>query len=147
MRRTVLLYGISLAILVLFLKWLEYRFFKRDLSPEIYVGIVAIIFAALGIWAGRKLMSPKMPEIQIMHQPVPQTFEINEEALKETGISPREYEVLLEMANGLSNQEIADKLFVSLSTIKTHSTNIFIKLDAKRRTQAIQRAKELRLIP
>jgi DNA-binding NarL/FixJ family response regulator len=150
MRRTVLLYGISLAILVVLLKLLEYRFFVHDLSLEIYVGIIAILFTAMGVWVGRKLISHKTSEAQIIHQPAPPTppkFEINEEALKQTGISPREYEVLQEMANGHSNQEIADKLFVSLSTVKTHSANLFIKLDVKRRTQAVQRAKETGLIP
>lgn len=146
MRRTILLYGIPLAILVVLLKILEYRMLVRDLSTEIYAGIIATLFAALGIWAGRKFFGHNTPEPQIIPQTVPQGNIINEQALKETGISPREYEVLLGMAEGLSNQEIADKLFVSLSTVKTHSASIFIKLDAKRRTQAVQKAKSLHII-
>ncbi len=146
MRKTVLLYSIPLAILIILLKVLEYRFFVRDLSLEMYISIIAVLFATLGIWAGRKLIKPKAPEIQIIHQPAPTTFQRNEEALKASGISPREYDVLQAMAEGLSNQEIADKLFVSLSTVKTHSANIFMKLDVKRRTQAIQRAKETGII-
>jgi ATP/maltotriose-dependent transcriptional regulator MalT len=73
-------------------------------------------------------------------------FQLNEALLAQTGISKREYEVLELMAQGLSNQEIAEKLFVSLNTVKTHTSNLFVKLDAKRRTQAIQKAKELGLI-
>ena len=147
MRRTVLLYGFSLAILVIVLKLLEYRFFVRDLSIEIYIGLIAILFTAMGIWAGRKLVSQNTFQPQPLQQALQEKFSRNEEALKESGISPREYEVLLAMAEGLSNQEIADKLFVSLSTVKTHSANIFAKLAIKRRTQAIQRAKELGIIP
>ena len=141
MKRTVMLYGFAMAVLIFLLKLLEYRLFVRDLSMEFYVGIVAVMFTGLGIWAGLKL-TPKKTVIITNPQ-----FQFDESRLEKYGITKREYEVLELMAKGLSNQEIADKLFVSLNTVKTHSSNLFLKLDAKRRTQAIQKAKELLLIP
>lgn len=141
MKRTILLYGLALAVLIFLLRFLEYRFFVRDLSMEFYIGIIAVMFTVLGVWAGLKLTRRKTI---IVTNP---NFEFDEARLEKQGISKREYEVLELMAKGLSNQEIADKLFVSLNTVKTHSSNLFLKLDVKRRTQAIQRAKELQLIP
>jgi len=140
MKRTVLLYGLALAVLVFLLKYLEYRLIVHDLSIEFYVGLVALFFTGLGIWAGLKLTRKQI----VIVGP---DFLLNEAELKRLGISKREHEVLELMATGLSNQEIADKLFVSLNTIKTHSSNLFLKLEVSRRTQAIQKAKELRLIP
>ena len=141
MKRTILIYGLALAALITLLKFLEYRLFVRDLSIEFYVGIVAIMFIVLGVWVGLRLTRKKTI---IITNP---NFQFDESRLERFGISKREYEVLELMARGLSNQEIADKLFVSLNTIKTHSSNLFLKLEAKRRTQAIQKAKELDLIP
>jgi two-component system, NarL family, response regulator LiaR len=140
MKRTVILYGLALAVLVFLLKYLEYRLIVHDLSIEFYVGLVALFFTGLGIWAGLKLTRKQV----VMVGP---EFILNEPELQRLGISKREHEVLELMAKGLSNQEIADKLFVSLNTIKTHLSNLFLKLDVSRRTQAVQRAKELRLIP
>lgn len=142
MKRTVILYGIALAGLIFLLKYLEYRMVVRDLSIEFYVGIVALVFTALGIWAGLKLTRKKVITVT-----VGPAFVLNQAALDRLGISKREHEVLEWMARGLSNQEIADKLFVSLNTIKTHTSNLFLKLEVSRRTQAIQKGKELRLIP
>lgn len=140
--KRLLLYGLSLAALVFLLKVIEYKFLVRTLSIEIYMGIVAILFTVLGVWGGLKLTTPKKIIVS-----VPQgDFVLNEDNLKSFGISKREHEVLELMARGLSNQEIADRLFVSLNTVKTHSANLFIKLDVKRRTQAVQKAKELALI-
>jgi two-component system, NarL family, response regulator LiaR len=140
LKRTVITYGLALAILVFLFKYLEYRMIVRNLSLEFYVAIVAIFFTAVGIWVGLKLTRKKVvivgPE-----------FNLNVIELQRLGISKREYDVLELMAKGFSNQEIADKLFVSLHTIKTHSSNLFMKLEVSRRTQAIQKAKELRLIP
>ena len=121
------------------LKYVEYNFFVRNIPIEIYIGIVAVGFVALGIWAGRKLARPKIVKIG-------PDFEIDAKKLARLGISKREYEVLELIADGLSNQEIADKLFVSTSTVKTHTSNLFAKLDARRRTQAVQIAKDLQLI-
>jgi DNA-binding CsgD family transcriptional regulator len=139
-KRTILLYALSLALLVFLLKMLEYTYVIRNLTLEFYLGVVALLFTVLGGWAGWKLT-------QKIAQPPYAHFVLNETALEKTGISKRELEVLELMSAGLSNQEIADKLFVSLNTVKTHTSNLFVKLDAKRRTQAIQRAKELQLIP
>ena len=140
MKKTILLYGLALALLIFILKYLEYRLLVRDLSTEIYVGIVAVTFTALGIWAGLRLTRKKVIIANA-------AFVFNEAVLQELGISKREHEVLELIAQGLSNQAIADKLFVSLNTIKTHTSNLFLKLDVGRRTQVVQKAKELRLIP
>lgn len=106
------------------------------------MGLIATLFAVLGIWAGRKLTrKPKPAEAFIAPE-----FRPKEEVLKQLGMTPRELEVLEQMALGLSNQEIAEKLYVSLNTVKTHTSNVFSKLDVQRRTQAIQRAKALGLI-
>lgn len=140
MKRTILLYSLSLAVLLFLLQWLQFSFIVRDLTMEFYLGVVAIIFTSVGIWMGLKLTSTKTKVI------VKREFVLNDSALNRLGISKRELEVLQLMAQGLSNQEIADKLFVSLNTIKTHASNLFLKLDASRRTQAIQKAKALSLI-
>jgi DNA-binding CsgD family transcriptional regulator len=140
MKRTLILYGFSLAVLVFVLKYLEYRLIVRDLTIEVYVGIVALFFTAMGVWVGLKLTRKKV----VMVGP---EFILNATELQRLGISKREHEVLELMSKGLSNQEIADKLFVSLNTIKTHSSNLFLKLEVSRRTQAVQKAKDLRLIP
>ena len=139
MKRTILLYGLALAVLVFLLKYLEYRLIVRDLSLEFYMGLVAVFFTALGIWAGRKLTSKTEVSAPQMR--------LNKDEIKRLGISKREQQVLKLMADGMSNQEIADELFVSLNTIKTHSSNLFAKLEVSRRTQAVQRGKELQMIP
>jgi NarL family two-component system response regulator LiaR len=139
-KKTILLYGLTLAVLIFVLKYLEYRLLVRDLSTEIYIGIIAFTFTALGIWAGLRLTRKKAIIANA-------AFVFNETVLQKLGISKREHEVLELIAQGLSNQEIADKLFVSLNTIKTHTSNLFLKLDVSRRTQAIQKAKQLQLIP
>ena len=139
MKKTVLLYGVLLAGLLAILKVTEYNFYIKSLSIEFYIGIIATFFTAIGIWVGLKLTRKKIVVVDV-------PFEFNTEAQQSTGISKRELEVLQLMADGLSNQEIADKLFVSLNTVKTHSANLFSKLGVNKRTQAIQKAKELSLI-
>lgn len=140
MKKTIIIYSLSLAALVFLMKQLEYRLFVRDLSIEFYIGLIALLFTVLGVWAGLKLTRKKV----IVVGP---EFILNEQGLQKLGISKREHEVLELMSTGLTNQEIADKLFVSLNTIKTHSSNLFLKLEVSRRTQAIQKGKQLRLIP
>jgi len=142
-RKLIILYAVCLAGLVFLLKVLEYKFFVRDLSLEFYLGVVALLFTGVGIWVGLKLTRRKQP----VQSSQPQAFVMNAAALQQAGISPREYEVLEAIAKGFSNQEIADKLFLSVNTVKTHTSNLFVKLDARRRTQAIQKAKALGLIP
>ena len=141
--KDIILYGISLSILLFLLKWLELRFLIINHTFEIYIGIIALVFTALGIWLANKLTKPKT----ITHFVENQGFIFNEKECQKHEISKREIEVLALMSEGLSNQEIAEKLFVSLNTIKTHSSNIFDKLDVKRRTQAVEKAKRLSLIP
>ena len=144
--KDIILYGISLAILLFLLKWLELRFIIINHAFEIYAGIIALLFTVLGIWIALKLTKPKI-ETQIIEKTVfTDNFILNENELHKLGLSKRELDVLQLMAHGLSNQEIAEKLFVSLNTIKTHTSNLFEKLDVKRRTQAIEKAKRLSLI-
>ena len=142
MWRTITIYGLAMAVLIGILKLVEYRYFVRDIPLEFYIGIVAVMFTGLGIWAGLRLTRPKIVEIDTGGP-----FIRNEENLTRLGISRREYEVLQLVAEGLSNQDIANKLFISHSTVKTHVSNVLGKLDASRRTEAIARAKEMRIIP
>jgi DNA-binding CsgD family transcriptional regulator len=148
MKRHVLLYGLIAGILIAALKWTEYRFLVIDHSIEIYGGLVAATFAALGIWLGLKLTG-KQERVVIKEVPVPtvESFRVDDGKREALGITPRELEILELIAQGLSNREIAEKLFVSENTVKTHSSRVFDKLGAKRRTQAVQLGKELRLIP
>jgi DNA-binding NarL/FixJ family response regulator len=133
-----------MAALIAVLKLVEYKYFVRDIPLEVYVGMIAVMFTAIGVWAGLRLTRPKVVR-EIVETNAP--FRLDESNLQKLGISKREYEVLELISQGLSNQEIADKLFVSTSTVKTHVSNVLAKLDSKRRTQAIQRAKELRILP
>jgi DNA-binding CsgD family transcriptional regulator len=142
--RIVFLYGTSMAILLILLKWLELRFVIYDHALEMYAGAIALVFTALGIWLALKLSKPKIQTV-IIEKRVGD-FVLNEKELATTGMSKRELEVLELMAEGLSNQEIAARLFVSLNTVKTHSSNIFEKMDVQRRTQAVEKAKRLNLI-
>jgi len=143
-----ILYGVSLAALLLLLKWLEWRFVIIDHAFEIYVGAIAIIFTSLGIWLALKLITPKVKTVVVEKQVFTgRDFVLNKDALNSLRLSNRELEVLQLMADGLSNQQIAERLFVSLNTIKTHTSNLFLKLDVERRTQAIEKAKRLSLIP
>ena len=142
MRRTVFLYGIAMAALLGLLKLVEYRYVVRDIPLEFYIGAVAVMFTGLGIWAGLRLTRPRIVEVRVAGP-----FERDDAAVKKLGISKREFEVLELIAAGLSNQDIADRLFVSNSTVKTHVSNVLAKLDASRRTEAIAKAKEMRIIP
>jgi len=143
-----LLYGLCGGILIVALKLIEFRFLVVEHSIEIYGGLIALLFAGVGIWLGLKLTKNK--EVLIVKEvPVPasQPFALNEERVKDLGITKRELEILELIARGMSNREIAEKLFVSENTVKTHSSRLFDKLSAKRRTQAVQIAKEMGLIP
>ena len=154
MWKTTVLFGFCLAVLFGLLKWLEYSFIIKDLKLETYLGIVGIIFTFLGIWIGWKLThkskSSALTGIEFS------ALENSSHGTEDSGLynpqnafnlSPREHEVLVLIAQGLSYQEIADQLFVSLSTIKTHASNIFSKLDVQRRTQAVMVAQKSGLLP
>ena len=142
-----LLYGASMAGILFLLKWLELRFVIVNHAFEIYIGTIALIFTALGIWLALKLSKPK---IQIVEKEIyirnTGNFVQNENEIARLGISKRELDVLELMAEGFSNDEIAARLFVSLNTIKTHGSKLFEKLDVKRRTQAVEKAKKLSII-
>jgi len=159
-KKTILVYGILGGVLIAVLKLVEYRFLVVEHSLEIYGGIVALIFAALGIWLGLKLTRTRetvvvreVPvEVQVPVEvrvtvPVDAPFQRNDARLAQLGITPRELEILEAMAAGFSNREIAERLFVSENTVKTHAARLFDKLSARRRTQAVQLAKQARLIP
>lgn len=147
MKKHILIYGLCGGLLIMALKLIEYRFLIVEHSIEIYGGLVAAVFAGVGIWLGLKL-TKKKETVVVREVPVPaQPFSVNKTRLQELGITRREHEILELIANGLSNREIADKLFVSENTVKTHSSRLFDKLRAKRRTQAVQIGKELGLIP
>lgn len=147
--KRLILYGITMALLLFLLKWLELRFVIVDHALEVYVGAIALIFTGLGIWLALKLTKPKVETVVVEKQVYinDNAFQLNTAALEELSLSKRELEVLQLMAEGFSNHEIAEKLYVSLSTIKTHSRNLFDKLGVARRTQAIDKAKKLSLIP
>jgi two-component system, NarL family, response regulator LiaR len=153
MKRHVLIYGLIGGILIAVLKFTEYRFLVIDHSIEIYGGLTAAIFAVLGIWLGLKLTKTQhtvvIKEVPV-HVPVPaaagEPFVPDAKKREILGITPRELEILELIAQGLSNREIAAKLFVSENTVKTHSSRVFDKLGAKRRTQAVQLGKESGLL-
>jgi len=143
-----LVYGLCGGLLIVGLKLIEYRFLVVQHSVEIYGGLIALVFAILGIWLGIKLTRKQgvvvVKEVAVLTN---QPFALNEERLRELSITRRELEILELMAQGMSNREIAEKLFVSENTVKTHSSRLFDKLSAKRRTQAVQIGKTLGLIP
>ena len=147
--KQIIVYGIALAVLLFLLKWLETRYILLDQQLDIYLGIVAVLFTALGIWLALKIRKPKVETVIVEKKVVFASgpFILNEDEVRRLNLSKRELEVLQLMADGLSNQEIAERLFVSLNTIKTHSAQIFEKMEVKRRTQAVDMAKRLSIIP
>lgn len=150
MKKHVLIYGLLGGVLIVLLEVIEYRYLVVEHSLEIYGGLVAAVFAGLGIWLGLKLTrhteTVVVREIEVQ-VPAPTTFVRNDAKLESLGITPRELEILGLMAAGLSNREIADRIFVSENTVKTHANRLFDKLNARRRTQAVQIGKQLGLIP
>ena len=154
-RKTILVYGLLGGVLIAGLKLIEYRYLVLEHSIEVYGGLVALLFSTLGIWLGLRITGRRdrivVREVAVpMPAPVPApvTGPLVPDAarLEQLGITPRELEILELIAAGMSNREIAEKLFVSENTVKTHSSRLFDKLDARRRTQAVQRAKEAGLI-
>jgi len=137
MKRTILVFGLLILALLVLFEISKRTYLSGNTSIEIIIAVIAIVFFFIGIYINKKSLNKNTPIAK----------EVNHKKIKELNISNREYEVLCEIANGLSNQEIANKLFVSESTIKTHVSNLLVKLNAKRRTQAIQISKELRLLP
>jgi ATP/maltotriose-dependent transcriptional regulator MalT len=156
--RDILIYGLCGGVLIVALKLIEYRFLVIEHSVEIYGGLIAALFAGLGIWLGLTLtrkretdagrrFSTVPAEDRENRRPASVSFLRDEARVGELGITPRELEILGLIADGLSNREIAERLFVSENTVKTHSSRLFDKLGAKRRTQAVQMGKAAGLIP
>ncbi len=136
MKKTIFVFStLTLSLLILF-RFSEYAFLAGDTSIEFLIAVVAVVFLFIGLYINRKRTAPGPTRNQ----------DVAPEKIKELGISNREYQVLLEISNGLSNKEIGEKLYVSESTVKTHVSNLLTKLNAKRRTHAVQRAKELQII-
>ena len=154
MKKTILVYGLLGGVLIAVLKLVEYRFLVVEHSLEIYGGIVAALFAGIGIWLGLKLTRTKETVVvREVHVPIEVSvlssgpFVVNRERQQQLGITARELEILGAIAEGLSTREIAEKFFVSENTVKTHASRLFEKLNAKRRTQAVQIGKDAGLIP
>jgi two-component system, NarL family, response regulator LiaR len=151
-KKHILIYGLCGGLLIALLRFVEYRFLVVEHSIEIYGGLIALLFAGLGIWLGLKLT--RKEEVVVVREVAIQSaapanaapFALNQAKLRELGVTRRELEILELIAAGMSNREIAEKLFVSENTVKTHSSRLFDKLGAKRRTQAVQIGKTARLI-
>jgi DNA-binding NarL/FixJ family response regulator len=141
-------YGLSIAVLVFLLKWLQWNFLIVDNSLDIYIGLIAVLFTVLGIWIALQLTRGRKANAEVVMQEriiESAPFNVDQLELEKLKLSPREYEVLQLMVKGYSNAEIAESLFLSLSTIKTHASNLFVKMDVSSRTKAIEKAKRLRL--
>ena len=137
MKRSILLYGGALALAAAALQWLDFQFAVRSLSAESYILVIALAFTGVGLWVGHRLT----------RRSAPPAFEKNTKAQEALGISDRQYDVLLLLAEGHSNKEIAARLFVSENTVKTHLAHLYGRLEVSRRTQAVGKARQLRLIP
>ncbi len=137
MKKTIAAYALVLVVVAFGLEWLEYRYLMRSLPATGVITLVAFVFIALGLWVGLKLAR--------RHDPGP--FEINAKALDALGISEREYAVLEQLAAGQSNKEIARTLGISPNTVKTHVAHLYAKLEVSKRTEAVNKSRELRLIP
>jgi len=146
-KKAALVYGLAGGLLVVALRLIEYRFVVLEHSIEIYGVLVASLFAAFGIWLGQTLTRQKAPAEQPIPLPVDRSFTVNADNLQKLGLTPRELEILQRIADGMSTREIADALFVSENTVKTHASRLFSKLEVNRRTKAVQVAKTLGLIP
>jgi two-component system, NarL family, response regulator LiaR len=155
MKRHVLIFGLVGGLLIAILQYSEYRFVIFEHSVEIYVALVAILFATFGIWLGLRIARRREPageaavrEVLIHPEAtVPEPFTPNTANQQSLGVTARELEIITLIARGFSNREIASQLFVSENTVKTHCARAFEKLGAARRTQAVQRCKELGLLP
>ena len=146
--KRVVVYGLAGGVLIALLKVLEYQYFVRAYPAEVYGGLVAVIFSALGLYFGlRWSRSREVVVVKEVRVPASGPFVLDVAKLKELGITQREHEILGLIAEGLSNREIGERLFVSENTVKTHSSRLFDKLGVGRRVQAVQKGRELGLIP
>ena len=136
MKKTILVFGLLILALLLLFQFSKYAVISGDLKVELVVAVIAIVFFFVGVYINKKSL----------HKPKTNHQIISHKKIEELDISKREYEVLQKIAEGLSNKEIADSLFLSESTIKTHVSNLLVKLDAKRRTQAVKKAKSFQIL-
>lgn len=148
--KRVLLYGAIGGALLALLQIFEYKRLLYSYPGEVYGGVIALIFTGVGVWAAMHWIRPKEVEVVVVKE-VPVVVEAlpfapNGKALEELGITPREFEILQLIAEGLSNREIGERLFVSENTVKTHSSRLFDKMSVSRRVQAVQKGRELGLI-
>ncbi len=144
----VFIYGCILAILVFVLKWLQWQFLIVDNAIDIYIGMIAVFFTVLGVWVANQLIKPKIEHVVIEKEiivPQSERFTINEVELQKLKLTRREYEILQLIIKGHSNSDIANNLFLSISTVKTHISNLYTKMNVKRRAQAIVKAKALKI--
>lgn len=146
--KRVLGYGAGGGALIALLKAIEYQHFVHTFPSEIYGGLLALIFTAVGVYVGLRWMRPKevvvVQEVRVRDE---RPFAPDDDKRRELAITPREHEILVLIAEGLSTREIAERLFVSENTVKTHSSRLFDKLGVNRRVQAVQKGRELGLIP
>ena len=152
MKRHALIFGLVGGLLIAVLQYTEYRFVIIEHSVELYSALVAVLFSAFGIWLGLRITRSRetivVKEVPASAQaPALEPFVPDTARQQTLGITVRELEILTLVARGLSNREIATQLFVSENTVKTHCSRAFDKLGAARRTQAVQRGKELGLLP
>lgn len=136
MRKTIIVFGLLILSLLLLFQLSKYAIISGDLDSELVIATIAIVFFFIGVYLNKKSLQTRNTASE----------DINLQKIKELDISHREYEVLIGISEGLSNKEIGEKLFVSESTIKTHVSNLLSKLNAKRRTQALQIAKDFNII-
>jgi DNA-binding CsgD family transcriptional regulator len=148
MRKQVLIFGLVGGVLVTLLQWTEFHFVVLEHSMAVYGVLVAVLFAGAGIWLGTRLLAPRERIVEVAAPAPPASVVVPDDAARERlGITRREMEILGLVARGLSNREIGEALFVSENTVKTHCSRAFDKLGARRRTEAVQRGKELGLLP
>ena len=145
MRKQVLIFGLVGGVLVTLLQWTEFHFVVLEHSVAIYGVLIAILFAGTGIWLGTRLLAPRERIVEIAVPAVTAKVTADDTVRERLGITRRELEILELVARGLSNREIGETLFVSENTVKTHCSRAFDKLGARRRTEAVQRSRELGL--
>ena len=146
--RHIVMYGGIMALMVFALKWLEWKFLITDHSLDIYIGLLALFFTILGGWLASQLVKPKVHTVIVekeIFRELPESYIPGEQAVEHLNLTAREYEVLQLLKQGYSNAEIADHLFLSLSTVKTHVSNLFSKMNVKNRVQAVEKAKRLKI--
>lgn len=145
----IMLYGIAMACLILLLKWMQWSFLIKENAIDVYIGMIALLFTFLGVWIASQLIKPKTQTIIvekeiIVHQP--KKFVLNKASLESLRLTEREFQILQLIAKGHNNSDIAKKLFLSLSTIKTHVSNLYSKMNVKNRYKAIAMAKKMEIV-